>query len=71
MRIGKAEMLRGQHHGDVERHVHAQRDEADAHRRLRVLAREVSGRQHLDQAEAEQAPRVRHQRVARHLHVVR
>jgi hypothetical protein len=60
-----------QRDADVQCHVDAERDEAHAHRRLRVLPREITRRQHLHEAESEQAPRVRHQRVARHPHIVR
>ena len=44
------------------------RNDADLDRCSRVLAREVAGRQHLDQREAHQADRVGHQAVGGHLH---
>ena len=63
--------MRGQHHQQIERHVHAERDQPDPHRRAGVLAREIAGREHLDETEADEPPGVGHQAVLRHLDIAR
>ena len=59
-----------QHDCEVEPDIDTERLDTDTNRCARVLAREVAGCQHLDEAEPEQARRIRHQRQRGHAHVV-
>ena len=70
MRRSAAEIgIRG-HHQQVETHVRGERDDADAHRRFRILTGEKSRRQYLYEAERQQAHRVSHERIRGHDNIV-
>ncbi len=64
-------VLERHHQRQIENEVYDKGDDADPHRRAHVLAREIAGREHFDEHEADQTDCVGNQAEARHMHVAR